>query len=222
MARAIEMHGDTYDYSSVVYSHNQTKVEIICRKHGSFWQTPRAHLKGQGCKECGYENVRGWRDNARIAAHKAGEATFHGAACKRGHTLRYVSNNSCFVCAIEQRKSSNARNHPIRANRVKRASILAHDKSTRRWLSSIYKQAKEHSQRFGQDIQVDHIVPLKGENICGLHVPWNLQLVTRSYNCSKNNRLSDIPEGIVKPGCVLVHHSALPWNLKETKDGDHI
>lgn len=37
--------------------------------------------------------------------------------------------------------------------------------------------------------EVDHIIPLQGELISGLHVPWNLQLLTESENCKKNNRL---------------------------------
>lgn len=51
--KAKEIHGDKYDYSKVQYVNSSTKVEIICPKHGSFWQTPNNHLsRKRGCPEC--------------------------------------------------------------------------------------------------------------------------------------------------------------------------
>lgn len=45
-------HGGTYDYSKVIYVNASTKVEIICKKHGQFTQTPNGHLNGNGCPDC--------------------------------------------------------------------------------------------------------------------------------------------------------------------------
>lgn len=46
-------HGDRYDYSKVRYVNASTKVCIVCRKHGEFWQLPSSHLSGKGCIKCG-------------------------------------------------------------------------------------------------------------------------------------------------------------------------
>ena len=46
------VHGDMYDYSRVVMHGMRNKVEIVCLKHGSFWQRPGDHVRGQGCREC--------------------------------------------------------------------------------------------------------------------------------------------------------------------------
>ena len=53
VSRFKEVHGDKYDYRNVVYTKMINKVEIICHEHGSFFQTPHGHLKGQGCGKCG-------------------------------------------------------------------------------------------------------------------------------------------------------------------------
>jgi hypothetical protein len=57
--RAIDVHGDKYDYSKVNYVNSSTKVCIICHKkdefgleHGEFFETPKHHLDGHGCKKC--------------------------------------------------------------------------------------------------------------------------------------------------------------------------
>lgn len=49
---AIKIHGNNYDYSLVEYINSQTKIKIICSKHGIFEQTPNNHLNGQNCFKC--------------------------------------------------------------------------------------------------------------------------------------------------------------------------
>lgn len=50
--RARKIHGDTYDYSCTVYENQKTKINIICRIHGKFFQNPGDHLQGNGCPIC--------------------------------------------------------------------------------------------------------------------------------------------------------------------------
>lgn len=58
--KAKNRHDDKYDYSKVEYINSTTKVCIICKEHGEFWQTPSKHLLGQGCPKCsGIKKAKG-------------------------------------------------------------------------------------------------------------------------------------------------------------------
>ena len=71
--------------------------------------------------------------------------------------------------------------------------------ATPKWLSAEqkmeirlkYRLAIEMSRHTGVRHAVDHIVPLQGEEVCGLHVPWNLEVVTQEENLKKSNKLVD-------------------------------
>ena len=73
--------------------------------------------------------------------------------------------------------------------------------ATPKWLSAEqkmeirlkYRLAIELSRRTGIRHAVDHMVPLQGENVCGLHVPWNLEVITQDENLKKSNKLVDTP-----------------------------
>jgi Zn finger protein HypA/HybF involved in hydrogenase expression len=52
IARAREVHGNTYQYLNTTYTTSQDKVTIQCSEHGEFQQLPANHLKGQGCGFC--------------------------------------------------------------------------------------------------------------------------------------------------------------------------
>lgn len=51
--RANKQHSSKYTYGSVVYKNVTTKVSIQCQVHGIFQQTPKDHLRGYGCPDCG-------------------------------------------------------------------------------------------------------------------------------------------------------------------------
>ena len=50
--KATGIHVNRYDYSLVDYKSNHVKVNIICKIHGIFEQSPNAHLRGDGCRAC--------------------------------------------------------------------------------------------------------------------------------------------------------------------------
>jgi hypothetical protein len=47
-----KIHGEKYDYSKVEYIKNSSKICIICKEHGEFWQTPANHIRGRNCPKC--------------------------------------------------------------------------------------------------------------------------------------------------------------------------
>lgn len=49
---ARKVHGDKYDYELIEYVGSTQHVNILCRRHGVFRQTPFKHLQGQGCRQC--------------------------------------------------------------------------------------------------------------------------------------------------------------------------
>jgi hypothetical protein len=77
-----------------------------------------------------------------------------------------------------------------------------HREATPPWLTrkqkseirQLYQIAITMTQTTGEQYVVDHIVPLRSDLVCGLHVPWNLRVITQEENLKKSNKLLDSPQ----------------------------
>jgi len=115
---------------------------------------------------------------------------------RKKYQIEYQDKNKEYVKSYQKK-------HGVEYRRVKRSEILARNakrradrlKATPKWaelgkIKIIYKKAKWLESLTGLKYHVDHIVPLKGKNVCGLHVWANLQILEESINLKKNNRHS--------------------------------
>jgi len=72
-----------------------------------------------------------------------------------------------------------------------------HKNATPKWITpeqklamrNLYLQAQALTKATGERYVVDHIIPLISPEVCGLHVPWNLRVITQEENLIKSNKI---------------------------------
>jgi hypothetical protein len=81
--------------------------------------------------------------------------------------------------------------HKIALNSRNRKNRTTNSKLAKQFnleLKEVYDKCQYMCEKFKGNFQVDHIIPLNNKNVCGLHVPWNLQIIFKSLNCKKSNK----------------------------------
>ena len=110
----------------------------------------------------------------------------------RAKQAKYISENKDKIAEMNRnwRKKNPDKARAIyvrnRYNRYQAIPAWLTDEDKRR-INEIYKECRLMTERTGIQHHVDHIIPIRGKNISGLHVPENLQILTASENCSKKN-----------------------------------
>ena len=155
------------------------------------------------CKMCWNDRVEQWqnknRDKVRSYVRKSCKTAYDADPEKfklksrkdraKNPEKKRVIVNRCYAKIYKTRYASER----ARLN----ASSAARRRAAPSWLTAIqkaqiqemYDVAIARTQQTGIKHHVDHIMPILGELSSGLHVPWNLQILTASENCAKKNRV---------------------------------
>ena len=152
------------------------------------WQTPEAKAKAKARRQTPeYKAKERARDKARrqTPKHKARHKAYNkrpeniAKDKARQQTPEYKANQKTWRESPEGKALRRASQALIKAKRLKRHMLL--DKAGRKAIAEIYVNCPD-------DWHVDHIVPILGKTISGLHVPENLQYLPDWVNHMKGNR----------------------------------
>lgn len=143
------------------------------------------------CKSCAKEYMKSYRELNRTFLLKQMR---ENALRNREKRIRYKELNRGHISSKNREYKTVNKSRINAATAKRRAKKLC---ATPAWLTKeelveieeLYEIAQAFKLYTGQEYHVDHIVPLQSKIVCGLHVPWNLQILEASENLSKHNRL---------------------------------
>ena len=149
----------------------------------------RKRIEAAEKKRAALQNVHGREIVYRAEAKERGAATyFTGEACPHGHFAeRITGSGQCVTCAASYYRNDKAAYVARAAARRKHQRLATLSHLTKDDFRPIYEERARISKETGIVHHVDHIVPIKNDQVCGLHVPWNLQIITARENLSKHN-----------------------------------
>lgn len=102
-------------------------------------------------------------------------------ACEAKRACEYARENRGWKRSVTAKRKA----------RIAKASPPWLSKDQLKLIRGIYQRAVLMEKETGVRHEVDHIVPIAGKNVCGLHVPWNLAVLTMAENRAKSNRVVD-------------------------------
>jgi hypothetical protein len=141
----------------------------------------KRYASNKRCVTCANEHYGKGTGRPRQDARAAGLKFYAGRACPQDHPRkRYTATGVCFHCAREA--------VDIRVSRMKAAKPVWFNGQHTAAIRRLRTIADTMSEATGEPWELDHIIPIRGRNVCGLHIAENLQVVPRSVNRRKSNR----------------------------------
>ena len=111
---------------------------------------------------------------------RVGRATLNNHQSKDERAVRWLADWARELNRLQQEAREESRD-----GMVKKATPIW---SEREAIETVYRMAAKLSALYGVRFHVDHIVPIKSDVVCGLHVHANLQVLEASENSRKSNR----------------------------------
>lgn len=133
------------------------------------------------CIECTKLDSKQTYKNTPVEKRKSDRLAYSRAnpEKKNAWSLKYIKNNPDKV---------NAQTAKRRAKKLQATPPWLTKEHLKEMLE-FYKLAKELQWLSEERLEVDHIIPLVSDQVCGLHVPWNLQILPKSVNVRKGNKI---------------------------------
>jgi hypothetical protein len=140
----------------------------------------------KACTKCGVVKALTEYHKER---RKADGLTVYCKSCKTAHHRQHYLENKVKVAAQSKKWAYDNRALKSAYNAKRRAAKLQRTVAwgSKELIDDIYDRARALTLATGIPMEVDHIYPLQGELVSGLHVESNLQILPAVVNRSKNN-----------------------------------